>query len=232
MNDCSRLCLTAAFALLLAACGAPGPREPAWRGAASGALNDYVRLRLEGHDAAAARAYNSAIERMRDGGDLHGLHTVALARCAMDTALLKRGECSNFSQRAAEARAEALAYHEWLRGTLPAARVAELPERYRAFAATIAGAQAPAVTAALRAIADPVSRMVATGVAQQARLLETTALAESAQIARTQGWRAAHRAYEQALAQALESAGQHEAAAAVRARLRALFADEPAGKPP
>lgn len=221
----------AVLALLLAACGTPGPREPEWRGAARGALNDYVRLRLEGHDVAAARTYNSALERMRDGGDLDGLHTVALAGCAMDAALLKQGACSEFSQRAAGARAEALAYHDWLQGALPASRVAQLPERYRAFGAAIASGQTVAVTAALRAISDPVSRMVATGVAHQARLLEATALADSAQVARTQGWRAAHRAYEEARAQALDSAGRSDEAATVRARLRALFAAEPAGKP-
>lgn len=219
------------LALLLAACGTPEPREPAWQGAARGALNDYVRLRLEGNDILAARTYSSALERMRDGGDLDGLHTVALARCAMDTALLKHGECSEFSLRAAGARAEALAYHDWLRGTLPASRIAQLPERYRAFAAAVASGQAGAVTAALRAISDPISRMVATGVAQQARLIDATALADSAQVARTQGWRAAHRAYEEARAQALDAAGRSAEAATVRARLRALFAAEPAGKP-
>lgn len=220
------------LALLLAACGAPAPREPDWRGAARGALNDYVRLRLEGHDAAAARTYISALERMRDGGDLDGLHTVVLARCAMDSALLKNAECSEFSRRATGARAEALAYHDWLLGTLPASRVAELPERYRVFAMTLASGQTPAVTTALRAITDPVSRMVATGVAQRTRRLEATALADSAQVARAQGWRAAHLAYEEARAQMLESTGQQTEAAAVRARLRALFAAELAGTPP
>lgn len=222
----------ATLTLLLAACGASGPREPEWRGAARGALNDYVRLRLEGHDAAAARTYNSALERMRDGGDLDGLHTVALAHCAMDAALLKGAECGEFSRRAAGARAEALAYHDWLLGTLPASRVAELPERYRMFAMALSGGHTPAVTTALRAISDPVSRMVATGVAQRTRRLEATALAESAQVARTQGWRAAHRTYEEARAQMLESAGQGGEAAAVRARLRALFAADPAGVSP
>ena len=224
--------ITAVLALLLAACGAFGPREPEWRGAAQGALNDYVRLRLEGQDAAAARTYNNALERMRDGGDLDGLHTVALTRCAMDAALLNSGECGEFSRRAAGARAEALAYHDWLLGTLPAARVTQLPERYRAFAAAVAGGQAVAVTAALHAISDPVSRMVATGVAHQARQLQASALTDSAQVARTQGWRAAHRTYEEARARMLDAAGQADEAAAVRARLRALFAAEPAGKPP
>ena len=87
------------LASMLAACGTPAPRPPEWRGVANAALADYIKQRLEGHAPAAARAYTLAQERMRDGGDLDGLHTVLLTRCAMDVALLLTTDCNEFVQR-------------------------------------------------------------------------------------------------------------------------------------
>ena len=208
--------------VLLGACSAPGPREPEWRGAARSALADYVQQRLEGH-AGAARAYALALERMRDGGDLDGLHTVLLARCAMDVALLAMPDCGEFLQRAHPARAEALAYYDFLHGTLTLDRVAALPERYRAFAGAIMVSDGRSIAQPLAAIAEPVSRIVAAGVAVRAGRADDQVLMISASLARAQGWRTTHRAHEEARAAWLEGHGRSAEAAALRARLRALF---------
>ena len=208
------------LALLIAACGTSAPPAPQWRGAAQAALADYIKLRLEGQTVAATRAYALAQERMRDGGDLDGLHTVLLTRCAMDVALLLPPDCSEFVKRGDNARAEALAYHAFLTGTLTGSQIAALPERYRAVAASTTDSS---LAATISAIPEPVSRLIATGVATRAGRANEALLAASSDSARQQGWRAAHRAHEEARARQLEALGRTVEAAAAHARLRALY---------
>ncbi len=208
------------LALMVTACGTAAPPAPQWRGAAQVALADYIRLRLEGQTVAATRAHALAQERMRDGGDLDGLHTVLLTRCAMDVALLLPPDCSEFLQRGDNARAEARAYHAFLTGAPSTEQMAVLPERYRAVAALTSDNN---LAAAITAMADPVSRLIATGVAARAGRANEALLAASSEGARQQGWRAAHRAHEDARAQRLEALGRAVDAAAARARLRALY---------
>lgn len=216
--------LVAGVVLLLAAlagCGTPEPRVPEWRGAANAALADYVKQRLEGHAVAAARALTLAQERMRDGGDLDGLHTVLLARCAMNVALLQPADCGEFDRRNTGARAEALAYHALLTGRLQDDQIAALPQRYRAFAAAL-GANASAAQA-VGSISDPVSLVVAAGVASRSGQAGQAVFAVSSAAARERGWRAAHRAHEEARARALEAEGRAVDAKDARVRLEALY---------
>lgn len=209
------------LASMLAACGTPAPRPPEWRGVANAALADYIKQRLEGHAPAAARAYTLAQERMRDGGDLDGLHTVLLTRCAMDVALLLATDCNEFVQRNASARAEALAYHALLTGTLTQQQLAMLPERYRALGTAWLN-NGPMAQAAI-AISDPLSRLIASGIAARADRADDTLFAAVSDAARAQGWRAAHRAHESARIRLLDAQGRTAAAAALRARLQALY---------
>ena len=106
-----------------------------------------------------------------------------LLRCATRVASLVFEPCTGFDALAQDAQPAEQAYARYLAGAATPADVALLPETHRALV------QGAAPEAALAAIQDPLSRLVAAGVLQRQGRASDAVAARAVDTASAQGWR-------------------------------------------
>jgi hypothetical protein len=178
--------LIAGIACALAAC-ASHPPAPDWQANAKTASERAVAAYLVGN----ARIETAELARARSEvartGRADLLARVELAHCAAQVASLVFGPCAAFEPLRVDAAPPERAYAAYLAAQATATDVALLPEAHRAVAAGTAG-DAPNA-AALAAIADPLSRMVAAGVLFEAGRADPQVIAQAIDTASAQGWR-------------------------------------------
>ncbi len=203
----------ATAAVLLAGC-ANKPPEPEWemnaQGSSQKALDAYLsgNARVERLEWERARAEVARTARP----DL--LARLELLRCAAQVASLAVEPCTAFEALRQDADAPERAYADYLAGKpLAAPDVALLPAAQRAVAAPGSGG------AALAAIEDPLSRLVAAGVLLQAGRADPAAIATATDTASAQGWRRPLMAWLLLQVQRAEAAGDKDAAERLRRRV-------------
>lgn len=211
-------------ALLLAGC-ASGPVAPAWQGQAQAAAERYQRAHLEGAPRAAEAEFQRARAAVAATADAVRVAQVELLRCALEAASLGPAGCPGFEALRAEASPAQRAYADYLAGTpMAAPQAALLPATQRAVAGAAdagggAGAGVRDPADAIARVEDPLSRLVAAGVALRAGRASPRTLQLAVDTAAAQGWRRPLLAWLQAQALQAERAG--DAAGAARARARA-----------
>jgi len=141
-----------------------------------------------------------------------------LTRCALETASLAGTECA--VDPAFRADPGNAAYHAFVTGR--ATPASDLPKRYRPVAAAIEKRDAREVNNAIAGMDDPVSRLVAVGVAVRRGIEDTAILETGAATASANGWKRPLAAYLRRLKQLYEAAGDRAGSASVEARLRAM----------
>ena len=169
---------------LLAAC-ASGPPPPDWQLNARQALDDAVAAYLEGNARVEAAESARARREIARTGRLDLLARAELMRCAARVASLVFEPCTAVEALRADAAAPERAYAAYLAGAAAPADVALLPAPHR----SLAGAAAGPADAALRAIDDPLSRLIAAGVLLQSGRASPETLAIAVDTASAQGWR-------------------------------------------
>lgn len=203
----------ACIALMVAACGNK-PRPPDWLVNADGAQERYQRAYLSGSD----RVAESELRRLRtELASTAQPGVVArgeLTRCAMQVASLEFEPCAGFEPLRADAPPAERAYADFLAGTLAPDDAKLLPEQYRG----VAGGQGAA--AALQAIKDPVSRVIAAGVLLRTGRADPQVLQIATDTASDQGWRRAVLAWLGAQVVNAEKAGQTAEAQRLRRRMQ------------
>jgi hypothetical protein len=215
----TRTVVLLAAAALLAACGSK-PRQPDWLVNADGAQERFQRAYLSGDDRVAASEFARLRSEVASTGQPGLVARAELTRCAMQVASLVMEPCTGFEPLRADAPAAERAYADFLAGRVTPEQASLLPEPYRA----IAGGQA-AGGAALQAIKDPVSRLVAAGVLLRSGRADPAVLQIASDAASDQGWRRALLAWLGAQAMRAEQAGATEEAQRLRRRM-ALAAGE------
>jgi hypothetical protein len=110
-----------------------------------------------------------------------------LTRCAVRVASLDIGPCEGFEGLRPDATAAERAYADYLANRVQVGDVALLQEQHRAFA--VGGLSGDAATSALRAIDNPLARLVATGVLFRGGRANPAAIALAVDTASAQGWR-------------------------------------------
>lgn len=174
------------LALLLAACSS-APPVPEWQSNAKLALDRAVAAYLAGDTRVANVEFDLARRELARTGRAEQVALAELTRCAVQVASLDFGPCEGFEKLRPEATAAQRAYADYLANRLQPADVALLREQHRSFvAATISG---DAATSALRAIDDPLARLVATGVLFQGGRADPAAIALAVDTASAEGWR-------------------------------------------
>jgi hypothetical protein len=237
-----RAALLIALATGLAGC-AGGPPVPAWQSQAESAAARYQRAVLEGATGAAQAEFNRARNALTATGDETQVAQVELLRCALAVASLAGGACPGFETLRADSTPAQRAYADHLAGrVLSAAEVGLLPAPQREAGAVLArlaaGSPAPgapavpqaradAVAAALARMEDPLSRLVAAGVAMQAGQGSARLLQLAVDTAAAQGWRRPLLAWLQAQALLAERTGDAQVAQRARARLRLVAGERP-----
>lgn len=166
--------------LLLAACGSK-PQAPDWQVDAHGALQRYEQAYLEGDTRAAEAEFARARGDLASTGQAALVARAELTRCALQVASLVLEGCPGFEALRADAGAAERAYADYLQGAPVDAAL--LPPQHRAAAGSNGSA------AALAQVADPLSRLVAAGVALRAGRADPQVLQVAVDTASAQGWR-------------------------------------------
>jgi hypothetical protein len=215
MNRPALLSLLASVALLSACSG--GPPVPDWKLNAHSAQARAINAYLSGKDSVAQAELARARLEVGSTGKVALAIRIELAQCAAHVAALVLEDCPGFERLRADASAADLAYLGYLSGR--AEDGALLPEQHRAVAAALAAGNDIAASAAVAAIADPLSRLVAAGAVLRAGHAAPAVQTAAVETASDQGWRRPLLAWLQAQALRAEKAGDVQAAAQVRRRM-------------
>lgn len=212
---------TAAIATLVLAGCASGPPAPDWQMSAKAALDQAVAAHLQGNARVAQQSFERATAELARTGSATLMARAQLTRCAAMVASLQFEPCTGFDALRADAEPAELAYADFLAGKVPKDS-GLLPAVHKA----VLSAADPA--AAVKAIDDPVSRLVAAGVAFEAGRASPGVITVAIDTASAQGWRRPLLAWLNVLAQRAEQAGDAEAAARVRRRIAIVLNGGPA----
>jgi hypothetical protein len=203
---------------LLAAC-ASKPTPPDWQVEAHGSLERYVRAYLAGDARVESAEFVRAREQLTRTGDAALVARAELTRCALRVASLVFEPCVGFEALRPEAPAAERAYGDYLAGKALPSDVALLPAAHRAAAAASGDA------AALRAITDPVARLVAAGVLFETGRASPEVLQLAVDTASAQGWRRPLLAWLGAQARRAELAGAPQEAQRLRRRIALVLGE-------
>lgn len=208
---------------LLAACSS-NPPPPDWQLEAKGSLERATSAYLAGDSRVALAEFERARRELSRTGRAEWVARGELTRCALRLASLetlaspdKEAPCPAFEVLRPDVPPAELAYADYLRGPVDAARVPLLPEAQRAAAA--AGSDAARREAAVRAIADPVSRLVAAGAALRDGVAPPGLVQAAIDTASAQGWRRPLLAWLTFQMRRAEAAGDAAAARALQRRI-------------
>lgn len=179
-----RRALLLAGCWLLAACG--GTPVPEWKIASRDLIERYSLHALRGESRVAEGYFGQALAATSATGRIADSARLWLVRCALDTALLDFNDCPQYAELAAlEPRAEDATYYRMLRGE--PVEAGAVPKIYADFVR--AGTDGAKLLAAMSAIQDPRSRLIAAGIVLRRGLSDEALLALAADTASEQGWR-------------------------------------------
>ena len=179
-------CSAGSLLMLLAACSS-GPAAPDWQTNAKAALDRAVAAYLAGDTRIANVEFDIARRELASTGRADQVALAELARCAVRVASLDVQPCEGFEKLRPDATASERAYADFLANRVQPQDIALLPEQYRRVAT--AGLGGDTALAALKDVADPLSRLVATGVLFQDGRTNPAAIALAVDTASAQGWR-------------------------------------------
>lgn len=178
----------ACLALLLAACSSrPAPKQ--WEVRSLAAMEQSEAAYMDGNDRVATLELQRARQQVARTGLPGELARLELRRCALQVASLDWQPCQAFEPLATATDTAARTYHAYLHGaSLDAPKRALLPHTQQAVAAH--DAVEPASIAAVTAIEEPLSRLLAASLLMRRAAQDSPALlALAVDTAAAQGWR-------------------------------------------
>jgi len=208
----SRISIVACALMALSACSS-NPPPPQWPAEAKGSSERATEAWLSGDSRIEAAEFSRARAELARTGQLALVARLELLRCATRLASLVVEPCRGFDALAQDAAPAEQAYARYLSGTAQAADAALLPEVHRA----LVGDASP--DAALVAIKDPLSQLVAAGVLFRSGRATPGVIATAVATASARGWRRPLLAWLQVQQQHAQSAGDANAAAALQRRI-------------
>jgi len=234
-------------ALLLAACG-NNPPVPDWQMNAQSSIERSTAAYMSGNARVEEAEYKRSREALASTGKVDLMIRAELIRCAARVAALAYDDCPGYAKLAQDAGPADRAYAAYLAGRATAADAALLPDQHKAVATAIASAGAAArpdarpdaipvasmivagseaaAASAVQAIADPLSKLVASGVLLRAGKASPQTLADAVETASAQGWRRPLLAWLGVQAMRAEKSGDDAEAQRIKRRI-ALVGDKP-----
>jgi hypothetical protein len=205
------------WAAAVAGCANADRAPPQWQVEAKAALDAGVEAWLAGHTRAANAEFARARTELTRTGRPDLLARAELLRCAAQVASLAFERCAGFEALRADAAPADRAYADYLAALLPIAEPGLLPPAQQPFASgTLQGEPA---TAALRAIDDPLSRLVAAAVLFEGGRADAQAVALAVDTASAQGWRRPLLAWLKVQLALAEKAGRTDEAQRIHRRI-------------
>jgi hypothetical protein len=208
----NRLLLVLCCAAALAGCASKAP-TPEWQMNAHGSLERYMSSALTGNARVEAAEFERARTELASTGQPGLVARAELIRCALRVASLVLEPCDGFERLRADAPAPERAYADYLAGRILPPDIPLLPEPHRATAAPSGDA------ASVKAIGDPLARLIAAGVLFRTGRASPEVLAIASDTASQQGWRRPLLAWLGVQAARAERAGALEEAQRLRRRM-------------
>ncbi|OIP91847.1 MAG: hypothetical protein AUK26_06040, partial [Syntrophaceae bacterium CG2_30_58_14] len=177
--------------LLLAGCGAKP--APAWIAAGHKQLETFKQDFLTGREPPITEIhFRKAILEIKKGGDADLLGKAWLTRMALQVAVREELEEGEYLKtEAAEAVPANWNFYRFLKGDAATVDVSLLPETYRPFWMAFRSGDAAKAAVAITAIDDPLSRLIASGLAVSRRLENDAILQIAVETASQNGWKRA-----------------------------------------
>lgn len=222
--------------MLLAGCG-NNPPVPDWQMNAHNGIDRATAAYMEGNARIEAAEFKRARSALASTGKVDLMIRAELIQCAARVASLVFEDCAGYNKLAQDASPADRAYAAYLAGGLPgadaaaaaaagspiavrtplsAADVGLLPQQHQAVAAATSDA---AAVGAVQAIADPLSRLVASGVLLRAGKASPQVLTDAVETASAQGWRRPLLAWLGVQAMRAEQAGDSAEAQRIKRRI-------------
>lgn len=218
MNTRSLVSVVAAAALLVLAACSHTPPPPDWQLNARGSAERALDAWLSGNTRVAEAEWRLAERETRRTADPTTLARLALLRCAAQVASLQIGPCEAFVPFAADAAEAERAYDRYLRAQASPADAPLLPPAQR----PLVTLDAVALSARLPQVADPLSRLVAAGVAFQRGQASPALVVQAVDTASAQGWTRPLMAWLMVQRDLARQAGQADEVARIERRLALL----------
>ncbi len=204
---------------LLAGCGSKP--APAWLATGHKQLETYKQDFLSGRDPVVAEAhFKKAIGEIKKTGDLNLLSKALLTRIALQIAVLDAAEEGDYLKvEAVQPVAENRNFHLFLKGNMAAVDGTILPAQYRPFLTALRSGDADRAGKTIAAIEDPLSRLIAAGIAVNQRLESEAILQTAVDTASRNGWKRGLLIWLGRLTGFYEAANETAKAASVRQRI-------------
>ena len=211
MNSSVRFFAPAVVGLLLLSACSSGPKLADWQLEAKGSIDRSVTAFMEGNPRVEAAELARARSQLSRTGRADLLANAELLHCAARVASLVFQPCAGFESLRQDALAPQRAYANYLQGLAQPQDIALLPAQQRAAAA--------GDVAAVIAIAEPLSQLVAAGVLLKTGKASPEVIVQVINTASAQGWRRPLLAWLDVQVQRAEQSGNSEEAARLRRRI-------------
>jgi hypothetical protein len=215
-----RITLLVLATAALAACSS-SPPAPEWQMNAKGGAERAAEAWLQGDSRIEAAEFARVRRELSSTGRADLLARAELLRCATRVASLVLEPCTGFDALAQDAAPAEQAYARYLAGTAQPSDAALLPEAHRG----LIGSAAP--DAALAAVKDPLSQLVAAGVLLRSGRATPGVIATAVDTASARGWRRPLVAWLTLQQQRAQSAGALEEAARLQRRIDLVLGTRP-----
>lgn len=207
--------ISAALLIALTACG-NNPPVPDWQMNAQSSIERSTAAYMTGNARVEEAEYKRARDALGSTGKVELIIRAELIRCAARVASLVFEDCAGFDKLAADASPADRAYAAYLSGRATAADAALLPAQHQPVAAATSDT---AAAGAAQAIADPLSKLVASGVLLRANKATPALLSDAVETASAQGWRRPLLAWLGVQAMRAEQAGDAAEAQRIKRRI-------------
>lgn len=215
-----RMALLILFLFLLPA-GCTSRPTPAWLTAGHRQLETYKEDYLAGRNPHLTELYfGRALSEIRRSGDVELLGRAWLTRMALRIAVLEPPEEGDYPQvEAAEPVPANRHFSRFLRGDLAAVEGALLPAPYRPLLEALRRGDSVDTAREIARIDDPLSRLIASGVAVNRNITSEAILQNAVETAAQRGWKRGLLAWLRRLQALYEATGDTARAAAVGRRI-------------
>jgi hypothetical protein len=177
--------------LFLMSCGGSQP-IPDWTYVSFNQMEDFKKAYLEGKAEIADLHFQRALAEIKKSGDLDLLAKAYLNRYAVQAALLESFRDDDFLKiQAAEPNPVNAGFYSFLKGNFSQADRELLPPQYSRTAADILADRRDRITADVKEIEDPLSRLVMTGLLVRYGYENAELLNGAVETASRQGWKKA-----------------------------------------
>jgi len=208
------------FVSLLAA-GCSSRPAPAWLATSHKQIETYKQDYLAAHDPAVAELrFKKAVTEIKRAGDLDLLGKALLTRMALRIAVLEKADAGDYLEvQSAQPVPANRNFYLFLMGEMAEVNGALLPTQYRPFWEALRSGDTGKTVKTITAIEDPLSRLIAAGLASAHKVQSEAILLAAVEAASQNGWKRALLAWLNRLENHYQTVNDTARADAVRRRI-------------